>query len=207
MLAEVIKMRSELNPNAGQFDLEQLDEQKNNAKILAELGHGLGNLALCRQRICTGTLLHDSHLPLWKWLVAVSLFAEADKIRNDLAAKGIQLKDGKDAATGRYLPGSVIASGSNREIVALWAELLGRTDVDALFDSVAAHFLKRQTEVMHPVVDFNGFFARLRFQYHIWRFQLHAICAAWCGSMTWPRLFLATPRAARRTPSSELAFR
>ncbi|MDW5318044.1 cysteine--tRNA ligase [Rhizobium sp. PL01] len=27
-------------------------------------------------------------------------FAEADKIRNDLATKGIQLKDGKDAATG-----------------------------------------------------------------------------------------------------------
>jgi cysteinyl-tRNA synthetase len=27
-------------------------------------------------------------------------FAEADKIRNDLVAKGIQLKDGKDAATG-----------------------------------------------------------------------------------------------------------
>lgn len=27
-------------------------------------------------------------------------FAEADKIRNELADKGIQLKDGKDAATG-----------------------------------------------------------------------------------------------------------
>jgi cysteinyl-tRNA synthetase len=27
-------------------------------------------------------------------------FTEADKIREDLAAKGIQLKDGKDPATG-----------------------------------------------------------------------------------------------------------
>jgi cysteinyl-tRNA synthetase len=27
-------------------------------------------------------------------------FAEADKIRDDLAAKGIQLKDGKDKETG-----------------------------------------------------------------------------------------------------------
>ncbi len=27
-------------------------------------------------------------------------FAEADKIRDELLAKGIQLKDGKDAATG-----------------------------------------------------------------------------------------------------------
>ena len=27
-------------------------------------------------------------------------FAEADRIRDDLAAKGVQLKDGKDPATG-----------------------------------------------------------------------------------------------------------
>ncbi|MDH4473286.1 MAG: hypothetical protein QE487_11820 [Fluviicola sp.] len=38
VLAEVIKMRSELNPNADQFDLEQLDANKENEKILAELG-------------------------------------------------------------------------------------------------------------------------------------------------------------------------
>jgi phosphoglycolate phosphatase len=77
-------------------------------------------------------------------------------------AAELMLKSGKDAVTGRYLPGSVIASGSNREIVALWAALLGRQDMDRLYDSVAALFLKRQTEVMHPVVDFNSFFARLR---------------------------------------------
>jgi phosphoglycolate phosphatase len=89
---------------------------------------------------------------------AALLAAEGDAAR----AAEIMLKSGKDAVTGRYLPGSVIASGSNREIVALWADLLGRKDVDLLYDSVAAHFLKRQTEVMHPVVDFNSFFARLR---------------------------------------------
>lgn len=33
-------------------------------------------------------------------LLKAKKFAEADKIREDLAAKGIQLKDGKDAATG-----------------------------------------------------------------------------------------------------------
>jgi phosphoglycolate phosphatase len=81
---------------------------------------------------------------------------------NAARAADLMLKSGKDAVTGRYLPGSVIASGSNREIVSLWAELLGRTDVDSLYTSVAAHFLNRQTEVMHPVVDFNSFFARLR---------------------------------------------
>lgn len=77
-------------------------------------------------------------------------------------AADLMLRSGKDAVTGRYHPGSTIASGSNREIVTLWAELLGRTDVDALYDTVQAHFLKRQPEVMHPVVDFNSFFARLK---------------------------------------------
>jgi phosphoglycolate phosphatase len=89
---------------------------------------------------------------------AALMAAEGDATR----AADLMLKSGKDAVTGRYLPGSVIASGSNREIVSLWADLLGRKDVDALYTSVAAHFLKRQTEVMHPVVDFNSFFARLR---------------------------------------------
>ncbi len=89
---------------------------------------------------------------------AALLAARGDSAR----AAEIMLKSGKDAVTGRYLPGSVIASGSNREIVALWAELLGRRDVDDLYTAVAAHLLKRQTEVMAPVVDFNSFFARLR---------------------------------------------
>jgi phosphoglycolate phosphatase len=89
---------------------------------------------------------------------AALLAAEGDAAR----AADLMLKSGKDAVTGRYRPGSVIASGSNREIVSLWAELLGRNDVDSLYTSVAAHFLKRQTEVMHPVVDFSSFFARLR---------------------------------------------
>ena len=33
-------------------------------------------------------------------MLRVKNFAEADRIRDDLLAKGIQLKDGKDAATG-----------------------------------------------------------------------------------------------------------
>jgi phosphoglycolate phosphatase len=77
-------------------------------------------------------------------------------------AAELMRRSGKDPVTGRYLPGSVIASGSNREIAAMWAEILGRTDVDALCDTVQAHFLQRQTEVMHPVVDFDSFFKRLK---------------------------------------------
>jgi phosphoglycolate phosphatase len=89
---------------------------------------------------------------------AALLAAEGDVAR----AAEIMLRSGKDPVTGRYLPGSVIASGSNREIAALWAEILGRTDVDALADQVQAHFLARQTHVMQPVLDFASFFARLR---------------------------------------------
>jgi len=89
---------------------------------------------------------------------AALIAAEGDAAR----AADLMRRSGKDPATGRYLPGSVIASGSNHEIASLWAEILGRTDVDALCNTVQAHFFKRQPEVMHPVVDFNSFFARLR---------------------------------------------
>jgi phosphoglycolate phosphatase len=77
-------------------------------------------------------------------------------------AADLMLRSGKDPKTGRYSPGSPIASGSNREIAALWAEILGRTDVEVLGALVEGHFLARQAHVMQPVVDFAGFFARLR---------------------------------------------
>src|SRR5262245_10803640 len=89
---------------------------------------------------------------------AALIAAGGDTVR----AAEVMRRSGKDPLTGKYLPGSVIASGSNREIAALWAEILGRSDLDVLYDTVQAHFFKRQPEVMHPVVDFNSFFAHLR---------------------------------------------
>ena len=89
---------------------------------------------------------------------AALLAADGDAAR----AAELMLRSGKDPTTGRYLPGSVIASGSNREIAATWAEILGRADVDVIHEAVQAHFLKRQPEVMAPVVDFGSFFARLK---------------------------------------------
>ena len=89
---------------------------------------------------------------------AALLAAEGDAAR----AADMLLRSGKDPKTGRFAPGSVIASGSNREIAALWAEILGRTDVEELTAAVQAHFLARQPHVMQPVVDFADFFARLR---------------------------------------------
>lgn len=71
-------------------------------------------------------------------------------------------KSGKDPATGRYVPGSPIASGSNREISNLWAELAGRTDLDAVYDEVHKLFLAHTTAAATPVTDLDALFALLR---------------------------------------------
>ena len=63
---------------------------------------------------------------------AALLAAEGEAAR----AADMLLRSGKDPKTGRFAPGSVIASGSNREIAALWAEILGRTDVEELTAAV-----------------------------------------------------------------------
>ena len=42
----------------------------------------------------------DAIIQMRLQLLKAKNFAEADKIRDDLLAKGIQLKDGKDPATG-----------------------------------------------------------------------------------------------------------
>jgi len=77
-------------------------------------------------------------------------------------AEFLMRESGKDKTTGRYTPGSAIASGSNYEIAALWAALLQRQDVDAIYRQMNQHFLERQLEAAHPVLDLSLFFSRLR---------------------------------------------
>lgn len=69
---------------------------------------------------------------------------------------------GKDPVTGRYIPGSPIASGSNREISDLWAKSAGRTDFDTVYAEVHALFLAHQANAATPVTDLDAFFAGLR---------------------------------------------
>lgn len=79
----------------------------------------------------------------------------------DLAAY-LMHESGKDPVTGRFTPGSPIASGSNREIADLWASLLGRTDNDAVFTDVSRLFMERQAAGGTPVTDLDQLFRKLR---------------------------------------------
>ncbi|MBK8157578.1 MAG: HAD family hydrolase [Rhodospirillaceae bacterium] len=77
-------------------------------------------------------------------------------------ARHILKESGKDPETGKYVPGSPIASGSNREISDLWASLAGRADTDAVYAEVHQLFLKRQATAATPVTDLDVLFSRLR---------------------------------------------
>ena len=89
---------------------------------------------------------------------AALLVAQGDPVK----AAYILKESGKDPATGRYVPGSPIASGSNREIAELWARLMGRADIDAVYVEVHRLFLKRQATAATPVTDLDLLFSRLR---------------------------------------------
>ena len=90
---------------------------------------------------------------------AALIAAGGDQARAD----EIMLKSGKDPATGRYLPGSLIASGSNRQIVASWVEMLSHGDAEALYSRIEALFLAHQSSGgAHPVVVLDELFVRLK---------------------------------------------
>lgn len=69
---------------------------------------------------------------------------------------------GKDPVTGRYVPGSPIASGSNREIAELWATLIGREDREVVYTQMHQLFLAHQSHSAMPVTDLDALFALLR---------------------------------------------
>lgn len=90
---------------------------------------------------------------------AALIAAGGDQSRAD----EIMLKSGKDPVTGRYLPGSLIASGSNRQIVASWVEMLSHGNAEALYTEVEALFLAHQASGgAHPVVALDDLFQRLK---------------------------------------------
>ncbi|MET1028075.1 MAG: HAD family hydrolase [Dongiaceae bacterium] len=78
-------------------------------------------------------------------------------------AQYILVNSGKDPETGRYRPGSPIASGSNQEIAQLWADLLGRSDkAGDIYRQMETMFLENQKQGAVPVLDLPLFFGRLR---------------------------------------------
>lgn len=90
---------------------------------------------------------------------AALVVAEGDRAKAD----HLLVNSGKDMATGRYVPGSPIASGSNQEIAQLWADLLGRThDLGNIYRVMEQMFLDNQKKGSVPVLDLPVFFTRLR---------------------------------------------
>jgi phosphoglycolate phosphatase len=89
---------------------------------------------------------------------AALLAAGGDRVR----AAYVMERSGRDPTTGRYAPGSVIASGSNRQIVECWAELLSHPDVESLYKQVSELFLAHQDMAGVPVLDLAPLFSNLR---------------------------------------------
>jgi len=97
----------------------------------------------------------------WGPVTEAAALAVADGDR--ALAEHILSNSGKDLATGRYIPGSPIASGSNQEIAQLWADLMGRShDVGEIYRRMENMFLENQKKGAVPVLDLPAFFLRLR---------------------------------------------
>jgi phosphoglycolate phosphatase len=69
---------------------------------------------------------------------------------------------GRDAATGRFAPSSVLAAGTARQLAELWAGAVGRTDIAELTTHYDAHFHRHGVASAAPVCDLPALFSRLR---------------------------------------------
>ncbi len=77
-------------------------------------------------------------------------------------ANSLMNHSGRDFATGLYAPGSVIASGSNSQIVDHWSMLLGRSDIEPLYRKISDLFLSHDDTKGVPVVELDRFFQSLK---------------------------------------------
>jgi phosphoglycolate phosphatase len=69
---------------------------------------------------------------------------------------------GRDPATGRFAPASVLAAGTARQLAELWAGACGRDDVAELTLYYDAHFHRHGIASAEPVCDLPALFGRLR---------------------------------------------
>lgn len=96
------------------------------------------------------------------WLPAMEAIARETAGHDEALAERLLTLGGRDPATGRLDPQSVMAAGTNLELAQLWAAEVGRTDVAALArrfdDYFRAHGLTHAT----PVTDLPRLFTRLK---------------------------------------------
>jgi len=106
-----------------------------------------------------GTLIdfRATWLPAYEKIVA-ELFAAEGAAADALLAAG-----GYHRASGRIEPRSVLAAGTNAEIAALWAGLVGIADVAALAERIDLGFQAHARAAgLVPVTDLAALFGRLR---------------------------------------------
>ncbi len=96
------------------------------------------------------------------WLPAMEAVAQQAAGRDAALAQHLLTIGGRDPATGRLDPHSVMAAGTNRELAELWGSVLGRTDVLALAQQFDDYFRRHGVASAKPVTDLPQLFARLK---------------------------------------------
>ncbi|HEX2581437.1 MAG TPA: HAD family hydrolase [Dongiaceae bacterium] len=82
---------------------------------------------------------------------------------NQLDAEHLLRESGMEPSARRFLPGSPLAAGSNRQIAELWARLLGRADVDHVYATIERRFFDSQMHEAAPVIaDMPAYVTTLR---------------------------------------------
>ena len=140
-----------------------------------------------------GTLIdfRATWLPAYEAIVRRLVDADERAVDRLLAAGGY------DRASGRIDPSSVLAAGTNLEIAAVWAGLIGHGDVAALATQVNREFMQHAETSLVPVTDLPALFRGLRqrrlrlgvatndseaaLQAQIERLQIGALIDFFCG--------------------------
>jgi phosphoglycolate phosphatase len=105
-----------------------------------------------------GTLIdfRATWLPAYEAIVRRLVDADERAVDRLLAAGGY------DRASGRIDPSSVLAAGTNLEIAAVWAGLIGHSDVAGLATRVNLEFMRHAETSLVPVTDLPALFRGLR---------------------------------------------
>src|SRR5262245_17661853 len=105
-----------------------------------------------------GTLIdfRATWLPVYEAIVRRLVDADEQAVDRLLAAGGY------DRASGRIDPSSVLAAGTNLEIAAVWAGLIGHGDAAALATQVNRDFMQHALTSLVPVTDLPALFRGLR---------------------------------------------
>ena len=101
-----------------------------------------------------GTLIdvNDTWVPLYRQILMEMMGASPDE------AEAMMEKAGLDRASGRFLPGSILAGGTTRQLVEIWWPGIGEAEAAAkarVFDHDYAEQAKHALKPLMPVSAFG----------------------------------------------------